>query len=183
VLFQFRGAARRGCVAVVEDLPHAAVTKNRYVINRVRAGDHPTDQRGDVQSGVGALVGGDGQPLISQGPGVRTWTVGLRSEFPDSCAFCRIGAVNRPQFSRESTCTHERFEQGAEHRAHWRGVGLKSSNHGSDLLQNISRQDVYVRTPGHLACGPNRGRMPLRPTSTSSHATHRPFQRVQISTA
>jgi hypothetical protein len=39
---------RRGCVAACEDPAHAAVPQQGHVVDGVRAGDHPRDQRGDL---------------------------------------------------------------------------------------------------------------------------------------
>ena len=48
---------RRGRVGAGEEPAHPAVPQQRHVVDRVRAGDHPRDQRGDLQPGVRALVG------------------------------------------------------------------------------------------------------------------------------
>jgi hypothetical protein len=58
----------RGGVGAGEDPAHPAVSQQRHVIDRVGAGDHASDQRGDLQPGVGALVGGDRQVRIGQVP-------------------------------------------------------------------------------------------------------------------
>lgn len=47
---------RRWCVATGEQFPHLAVAQQRHVIEAVRAGSHPANQRRDLQPGVGALV-------------------------------------------------------------------------------------------------------------------------------
>ena len=57
---------RRGRVAAGKDLGHPAVAKQGHVIDRVRAGEHPSHQRGDLVSRVGALVRRHGQPLRRQ---------------------------------------------------------------------------------------------------------------------
>ncbi len=64
---QERSQRRRG-VGAGEDPPHPAVPKQNHVVDRVRAGDHPADQRGDLQPRVRALVGRDGEVLIGQVP-------------------------------------------------------------------------------------------------------------------
>ena len=57
---------RRGRVRPVEDPAHPAVPQQRHVVDAVGAGDHPGDQRGHLQPGVGALVARDAQVLIGQ---------------------------------------------------------------------------------------------------------------------
>ncbi len=52
---QERPQRRRG-VRTGEDPAHPAVPQQRHVIDRIRAGDHAADQRGDLQPGVRALV-------------------------------------------------------------------------------------------------------------------------------
>jgi hypothetical protein len=47
----------RGRVPTSEQPDHPAVPQQRHVIDRVGAGDHPTDQRGDLEARVRALVG------------------------------------------------------------------------------------------------------------------------------
>ena len=59
---------RRRRVDPREHPAHPAVPQQRHVIDRVRAGDHPGDQRGDLQPGVRALVGRHPQVLIGQVP-------------------------------------------------------------------------------------------------------------------
>jgi hypothetical protein len=44
------------------------MSQQRHVIDRVGAGDHPADQRGDLQPGVRALVRRYAQMLIGQIP-------------------------------------------------------------------------------------------------------------------
>ena len=47
----------RGGVGACEDPAHPAVAQQRHVVDGVGAGDHPRDQRGDLQPCVRALVG------------------------------------------------------------------------------------------------------------------------------
>jgi hypothetical protein len=61
-------AQRRGRIPTIENLAHAAMAQQGQVIDAVRTGDHPRDQRGHLQPGVGALVGGHTQMLIGQRP-------------------------------------------------------------------------------------------------------------------
>jgi hypothetical protein len=57
-------AQRRGRIGVGENTAHATVPQQRHVLDAVRAGRHPRDQRSDLQPGVGSLVGGHTQMLI-----------------------------------------------------------------------------------------------------------------------
>ena len=57
---------RRGRVRALEHPPHPAVPQQGHVIDAVGAGDHPRDQRGDLQPGVRALVARHAQVLIGQ---------------------------------------------------------------------------------------------------------------------
>ena len=50
----------------VEDPAHPAVPQDGHVIDAVRAGDHPRDERGDLQPGVRALVRRHRQILVGQ---------------------------------------------------------------------------------------------------------------------
>jgi hypothetical protein len=56
----------RGCVTGAKDLPHAAVAQHRHVLDGIGAGDHAAHEGGDLQSGVGALVRRNAQPLVGQ---------------------------------------------------------------------------------------------------------------------
>ncbi len=51
-----------------EHLPHPAVAQQGHVIDTVRPGSHPSHQRGQLQPGVGALVGRHAHMLVSQFP-------------------------------------------------------------------------------------------------------------------
>ncbi len=67
---------RRGCVDAGEDAAHSAVAQQCHVVDAVGAGNHPRDERGHLQPGVGPLVGRDRQVLLGQlgepgGPGQR----------------------------------------------------------------------------------------------------------------
>jgi len=50
----------------LEDPAHPAVPQDGHVVDAVRARDHPRDQRGDLQTGVRALVRGYRQEPICQ---------------------------------------------------------------------------------------------------------------------
>jgi hypothetical protein len=56
----------RWCVTGVEDPAHPAVPQDGHVVDAVRPGDHPRDQRGDLHTGVRTLVRRDRQQLICQ---------------------------------------------------------------------------------------------------------------------
>jgi len=56
----------RGRVRVGENAAHPAMAEQAHVVDRVRTRGHPGDQRGDLQPGVRALVGGHRQMLIGQ---------------------------------------------------------------------------------------------------------------------
>jgi len=62
---------RRGRVRLREHPAHAAVPQQRHVVDAVRAGDHPCDQRGDLEPRVRALVSGHRQALLDQCPKAR----------------------------------------------------------------------------------------------------------------
>ena len=64
---QERAQRRRG-IGPGEDPAHPAVPQHGHVLDRVRTGDHPADQRGDLQPCIRTLVGRDRQVLISQVP-------------------------------------------------------------------------------------------------------------------
>lgn len=54
-----------------EYFSHAAVSEDRHVVDGVRARDPATNEGGDFESRVGALVGRDTQPVICQGAKAR----------------------------------------------------------------------------------------------------------------
>ena len=56
----------RGRIGVGEDPTHPTVTQQAHVIDAVRTGDHPRDQRGDLQTRVRTLVARHAQVLVRE---------------------------------------------------------------------------------------------------------------------
>ena len=120
---------RRGRVRPGEDPAHPAVPQQRHVIDRVRAGDHPGDQRGDLQPGVRALVGRHlrcssasvpqpgrlGQRQHRDQPG-RRHEIRIIERPPTSPAACeRVASQRCPSGSGDWTCRKSQSPSTAGH--------------------------------------------------------------------
>ena len=98
---------RRGRVCVGKHPAHPTVAQQPHVIDAVCAGDHPGDERGDLQPGVRALVGRDAQMRLSQFVELRG--PGQREDRDQPADDTRLGSSNTAEVARGvwQSCIYE----------------------------------------------------------------------------
>jgi hypothetical protein len=84
-------AQRRGRVRAVEQRAHGAMPQQRHVIDAVRAGDHPGDQRVHLAPGIGTLISGHAQMLVGQP--CQAALIGQRHHWDQPGARHQIGVI------------------------------------------------------------------------------------------